>query len=128
MITDDLTIKYNIPDYYKKMIDIDFLTLFIKKLLFFDPEVFEPYPEFDEEGEKIIKPVVRMDDGTIIFNELNLEGTGIWYDTFKEVCEKFDKLELFEYWKKLPYYDSDLFDDELGSMMAKMIVEKQEWK
>lgn len=40
-------------------------------------------------------------------------GSGGWYVAFEETCRKLDMQWLFDYWKSLEWYDSDIFDGEI---------------
>ncbi|PZT57414.1 hypothetical protein DN757_01795 [Paenibacillus silvae] len=53
------------------------------------------------------------------------EGNGIWSDSFEEVCSNMNKQWLAEYFKHLPWYESDLFCGEVGEMMIKLGVIKE---
>ena len=49
---------------------------------------------------------------------VNLEGTCGWGDAFKCACQKYDMEDVFAYYDKLEWYDSDLFDDEFASLIV----------
>jgi hypothetical protein len=46
------------------------------------------------------------------------ESTG-WGIAFKEACEKTDSMGVYEYYRSLEWFDSDLFDDEFCQMIVK---------
>ena len=46
------------------------------------------------------------------------EGTVGWVDAFKCACQKYNIEDVFAYYDKLEWYDSDLFDDEFGSLLV----------
>lgn len=54
-----------------------------------------------------------------------IEGNGVWCDYFEETCSKLDKQWLAEYFKNLPWYESDLFCGEVGQTMLKLGVIKE---
>ena len=47
-------------------------------------------------------------------------GTGGWAEAFKQTCKKLSMLWLWDYYRSLEWYDSDLFDGEI----ADGIIEK----
>lgn len=46
------------------------------------------------------------------------ESTRGWVDAFKCACQKYNMEDVFSYYDKLEWYDSDLFDDEFASLIA----------
>lgn len=48
----------------------------------------------------------------------NLEGTYGWSKSFKGACQKYNLEYVFVYYDQLEWYDSDLFDDELGILLV----------
>lgn len=44
--------------------------------------------------------------------------TGGWYAAFGKACLLTGKEELFDYWRSLTWYDSDIFDGELADMLV----------
>lgn len=56
-----------------------------------------------------------------------IEGNGVWSESLKKVCLENNKQWIWEYWTHLPWYESDLFDDVLSTMMLKHgIIEEGE--
>lgn len=49
---------------------------------------------------------------------VNFEGTCGWVDAFKCACQKHHIEDVFAYYDHLEWYDSDLFDDEFGSLLV----------
>ena len=47
----------------------------------------------------------------------NLESTNGWEKSFKCACQKYNLEYVFVYYDQLEWYDSDLFDDELLSLL-----------
>lgn len=45
--------------------------------------------------------------------------TGGWVAALYKACMLTHKEELFDYWRTLPWYDSDIFDGELAEMLVK---------
>lgn len=46
------------------------------------------------------------------------ESTCGWVDAFKYACQKYDMEDVFMYYNKLEWYDSDLFDDEFAGLLV----------
>ena len=49
---------------------------------------------------------------------INFEGTCGWVDAFKCACQKYNMEDVFAYYNKLEWYDSDLFDDEFANLLV----------
>lgn len=56
---------------------------------------------------------------TMLYSDsiIYLEGTCGWTDAFKTTCNKYNMYDVFIYYDELDWYYSDLFDDELGSLL-----------
>ncbi len=91
-------VEYSIPENIKSLITDDFLKEFRHQLF----RIHEHYSldTFADEG-------IPMNTST-----------AGWYAAFGKACLQTNKLELFEYWRTLPWYDSDLFDGELSDMLV----------
>lgn len=90
---------YIIPDNIKKLITDDFLKEFRNQLF----RIHKHYSldVFAEEG-------IPMNTST----------SG-WYAAFGKACLLTQKEELLNYWRTLPWYDSDIFDGELAELLIK---------
>lgn len=47
-----------------------------------------------------------------------MEGTVGYCEAIKDTCNKHQLLNIFNYYNQLPWYDSDLFDSELGDLLV----------
>lgn len=94
---DDVHIEYQIPENIKQTITYDFLKEFRNQLI----RIHEYWSidTFAEEG--------------IPTNT----GTGGWFTAFGKACIITNNKELFNYYRTLEWYDSDLFDSELAEML-----------
>ena len=93
----EVYIEYSIPENIKKLITYDFLKEFRNQLI-----RIHNYWSIDTFAE----------DGAIMNT-----GTSGWFAAFGKACILVNNKELYNYWKSLPWYDSDLFDDELAEML-----------
>ena len=89
--------NYTIPEDIKNLITNDFLKEFRNQL--FRIHEYYSLDVFAEEGIPI-----------------NTSTAG-WYAAFGKACLLTHKEELFNYWRTLSWYDSDIFDDKLASML-----------
>ena len=64
--------------------------------------------------------IFKLDDGATMWNSyLHLTSTGGFYEALKTACEKHNITKaIYEYACKLPWYHSDIFDDELVEIMV----------
>lgn len=99
-ITDNGSIHYEMPEKYRKMMNSDFCNNFIKELHLIWGFSLEDF-NWDSVGY--------------------CEGTSGWYVAFTNTCRKLQLDELFVYYRNLPWYDSDLFDEQLAN---KLVEEK----
>lgn len=106
--------NYTMPENIKKLITDDFLKEFRNQL--FRIHEYYSLDVFAEEGIPI-----------------NTSTSG-WYAAFGKACLLTHKEELFNYWRTLPWYESDIFDGELADMLIERgfilgylsdIIEKQ---
>ena len=115
-----------IPQKIKDLIDDEFKNLMIKKIFYNDPDAWQPFVncEYDEKTGEIVesKDIMKLDDGTTVFNEVYLEGTGLWYDILKETCKELHKEDILDYWNSMDWYESDEFDDWLGVQLSKKVI------
>lgn len=74
---------------------------------------------FKNELDRIFK---LNPDETCDCTYFHLEATSGWYGAFKNACDKHPHkhmgVGLFRYYEPLPWYDSDLFDDEIMELMV----------
>lgn len=98
---DNVRVKYTIPENIKTLITDDFLKEFRNQL--FRIHEYYSLDTFAESGIPI-----------------NTSTSG-WFAALGKACLLTNKNELFDYWRSLPWYDSDIFDGEL----ANMLIEKR---
>ena len=91
-------VEYSIPENIKALITDDFLRE-VRNQLF---RIHEHYglDTFADEG-------IPMNTST-----------AGWYAALGKACLITNNLELFDYWRKLEWYDSDIFDGELADMLV----------
>lgn len=94
---DGVCIEYTIPKDIKELITDDFLEEFRNQL--FRIHEYYSLENFAEEG-------ISMNTST-----------GGWYAAFGKACLLTHKEVLLDYWRTLPWYDSDIFDGELADML-----------
>lgn len=57
---------------------------------------------------------------------INIDMIMQWPTIMKQACESLNRPELWMYWLKLPYYDSDYLDDEIiNNIMNDYIYDKE---
>ena len=95
---DGVGIAYAIPDNIKNLITDDFLKEFRNQLF----RIHEHYSL----------------DTFADFGIPTNTSTGGWYASFGKACLLTHKEELLDYWRTLPWYDSDIFDGELANMLV----------
>lgn len=101
----DVHVGYTIPENIKSLITYDFLKEFRNQLF----RINEHYS------------LETFADFGIPMNT----STSGWYAAFGKACLLTNKKEIFNYWRMLPWYDSDIFDGELAEMLVdnKLILE-----
>lgn len=92
-------IQYSIPEKYKKLCTLEFLTEFRNQLFRMD---------------KWFSLEVFADEGI----PMNTSTYG-WVTALYKACSLTNNEELYNYWRTLPWYDSDIFD----SIIAEMLIE-----
>lgn len=98
--------EYEIPEQIKNLIDIDFSI------------------DFKNNLDRIFKINTKETYNSRYFY---LESTYGWDEAMESTCTKFKLDELYKYYSNLPWYESDLFDDELCCMLVKYkIIEEGE--
>lgn len=105
----DVHIEYTIPKDIKDLITYDFLKEFRNQLF----RIHEHYS------------LETFADFGIPINT----STGGWYAALGKTCLLTHKERVFNYWRTLPWYDSDIFDGELAEMLVenKLILDDS-WK
>ena len=93
----DVHVEYSIPEDIKKLITDDFLKEFRNQLF----RIHEHYSleVFAEEGIPV-----------------NTSTSG-WFAAFGKACLLTHKETVLDYWRTLPWYDSDIFNSELAEML-----------
>ena len=94
---DNVYVEYFIPEKYKKMCTKDFLEEFRNQLIRIDQ--YYSLDTFADEGIPI-----------------NTSTCG-WAVALFKACINTNKEELWNYWRTLPWYDSDIFDGELADLL-----------
>lgn len=94
----DIHIEYTMPKHIKELITDDFLKEFRNQL--FRMHDYYSLDSFADEG-------IPMNTST----------TG-WFAAFGKACLLTNKEQLLDYWRTLPWYDSDIFDGELADMLV----------
>lgn len=131
-----MNFDFKIPEKYLKIIDDSFKCLFIKKLFLIAPNSLEPeiFGEYDEvndtytEDEKVYY-YPKPDDNLPICWFTELEATGYWNNIIKEVCTELHKEEFLKFYQGLPWYQSDLADDEISRILIrKLYIEDKTMK
>ena len=95
---EDVYIEYQIPEDIKNLITDEFLKEFRNQLF----RIHEYYS------------LESFADFGIPMNT----STNGWYAAFGKACLLTNKEELFDYWRTLPWYDSDIFNYELTDMLV----------
>ena len=89
--------EYKIPKEIKIKFTKDFMADFLINII----QVFN-----------LNEPISYSDD--IIY----LASSRGWVDAFKNTCQKHNIKDVLAYYDGLKWYDSDLFDDELGQLLV----------
>ena len=90
--------KYKIPEEIKTKLTKEFLTDFLHELI----KIFN------------LKEPIYYDDCLAY-----LECTCGWVDAFQHACIKQKLIDVLMYYDELEWYDSDMFDGEVSSLMIK---------
>lgn len=94
---ENVHVEYSIPENIKDLITDEFLQEFRNQLIRIHG--YWSIETFAEEG---------------IPTNTSTRG---WYAAFGKACLLTNNEELFDYWRALPWYDSDIFDGELAEML-----------
>lgn len=106
-ITEQLTIEYKMP--------VEIRNKFSKEAMIdFREKVIETFKQNDRNQGR--EPS-SYEKETYSSWWIYMEGTGGFYESFKFVCEQHNLLDVLNYYHHLPWYDSDLFDSELGDLL-----------
>lgn len=89
--------EYEMPQIIKEIIDRDFLIVFRDELYKISNFSLSDFAYESALGEG---------------------GTGGWYVAFGLACIRSNKDELFKYRNSLPWYESDMFDSDVGELMC----------
>jgi len=90
--------EYTMPEEWLSKIDLEFLTAF---------------------RDELFKMNYISLDGCYCDTLAHLESTTGYHVAFKLACVKSNKLDLYQYSKTLPWYDSDIFDGKLSQLLIK---------
>ena len=88
--------EYTMPEEWLKEIDLEFLTAF---------------------RDELFKMKYITLDGCYYDTLAHTESTAGHHVAFKLACVKSNKLDLYQYSKTLPWYDSDIFDGKLSGLL-----------
>ena len=101
----DVHIEYAMPENIRNLITYDFLKEFRNQLF----RIHEHY---------------SLDTFADFGIPINTSTSG-WYAALGKTCLLTHKEEVFDYWRELSWYDSDIFDGELAEMLIdnKLILE-----
>lgn len=91
-------ISYTMPEPIKRLVTAEFLKEFRNQL--FRMHDYYSLDSFADEGIPI-----------------NTSTTG-WFAAFGKACLLTNNEQLLDYWRTLPWYDSDIFDGELADMLV----------
>lgn len=94
----DVHIEYTMPEHIKNLITDDFLKEFRNQLF-----RIHNYYSLDSYADHGIS--------------MNTSTAG-WFAAFGKACLVTHKEEVLDYWRTLPWYDSDIFDGELADMLV----------
>lgn len=107
---DNSFFDYKIPEDILARFPDEFWKVFTEELnKTFDCDIFASYPE--NNGDRVLDYIT---------------GTIGWVNAFKKTCEHFSLIDIWEYYGKLEWYDSDVFDNEICSLLEKKYAEKME--
>ena len=94
----DVHVEYTIPEHIRNLVTDDFLKEFRNQLF-----RIHDYYSLD----------LYADHGI----PMNTSTAG-WFAAFGKACLVTHKEEILDYWRTLPWYDSDIFDGELADMLV----------
>lgn len=116
-ITDEGRIEYQMPEEIKNQFRKEFMSDFHKK-------VIQTFKQNDIRQGRVPSEYEKF---TYYDWWLYMEGTGGWYKSLKDTCDKHNLQNVIAYYDQLPWYDSDLFDSELGDLLVEYgLVEEGE--
>ena len=105
-------IKEKIPDYFYYAMAGELVSVFGPYILQHPPAGY-----YDEENDEWVE------DGEEDYYDLDTS-TGGWCEAFYATCKKLDMQWLYDYWRTLAWYDSDIFDGEIEDEIIKRFCEK----
>lgn len=107
---DDSIFDYKIPEDILAKFPDNFWKVLARELnTIFECDIFASYPE--NNGDRVLDYIT---------------GTIGWVHAFKRTCKDFGLIDIWEYYDKLEWYDSDVFDVEICSLLEKKYVKKME--
>ena len=107
---------FGLPNRKRKLLTKEFLQTFKEEIIKID----------SESNLKYNRPSVDYENETYYSFYGQIGGTGLFYKSLKVACQKHNLTKaIYTYAKKLPWYDSDWFDDDLVlEMVNKGVIEK----
>lgn len=107
-ITTDGRIEYKMPKGIKDQLTKAFISDFHEA-------VIETFKQNDRNQDR--EPF-KYESYTYYAWWLHMEGTGGYCQSFRQTCEKHELSEVLTYYNQLQWYDSDLFDSEVGDLLV----------
>lgn len=107
---------FGLPNRKKNLLTKEFLQFFKEEIIRID----------NESNQKYDRPQLDYEKETYYSFYGQITGTGLFYDALKSACEKHNLTKaIYIYTQKMPWYDSDYFDEDLViEMVTKGIIEK----
>jgi len=106
---------FGLPNRKKKLLTKEFLQTFKEELI----KVFS-------ENDKRNNRNIDYENETYYGFYGEVESTGGFYKALKNACEKYNLTKaIYQYAQKMPWYDSDIFDDDLVLQMVEKGVIKE---
>jgi len=107
---------FGLPNRKRNLLTKEFLQTFKKELIKIDTE----------HNEKYDRPPLDYEKETYYSFYGQVAGNGLFYEALRNACEKHNLIKaIYNYAQKLPWYDSDCFDDDIVvEMMNKGLIEK----
>jgi hypothetical protein len=107
---------FKLPNRKRKLLTKEFLQTFKDEIIRIDSEY----------KNKFNRPQVDYEKETYYGFYGQIEGTVLFYQALKSACEKHNLTKaIYTYAQKMPWYDSDCFEDDLVlEMVNKRVIEK----
>lgn len=107
---------FGLPNRKRKLLTVEFLTDFKEELIRLDKEYIAKHST---------ELNINYDEESYMTFYSQVEGTCLFYEALKSSCKKHNLTKaIYEYAIKMPWFDSDCFDDDLVLEMVKKSVIK----